>query len=118
MKAATSGSSFALQAAGRKMAMYLRRRLKVKQEGDRRNVFLRYLGEVATAVSQINRTDRKKLYDQLMVVAKKKTAEADVKLDKHGKPIEEPIDDLGENTLIIDPLEAAAKLINGGGSGG
>ena len=42
----------ALQSVGRKLGMYLRRRLKVKQEGERRNVFLRYLGEVATAVSE------------------------------------------------------------------
>ena len=48
----------ALQAVGRKLGMYLRRRLKVKQEGERRNVFLRYLGEVATAVSGINGADR------------------------------------------------------------
>ncbi len=65
----------ALQAVGRKLGMYLRRRLKVKQEGERRNIFLRYLGEVATAVSDINRADRKKLYDQLLLVAKKKTAD-------------------------------------------
>ena len=44
----------ALQSVGRKLGMYLRRRLKVKQEGERRNIFLRYLGEVATAVSEIN----------------------------------------------------------------
>ena len=48
--------------------------MKVKQEGERRNIFLRYLGEVATAVSDINDADRKKLYDQLLLVAKKKTA--------------------------------------------
>ena len=70
--------------------MYLRRRLKVKQEGERRNIFLRYLGEVATAVSDINGADRKKLYEQLLAVAKKKTAEADMKLDDRGKVIEEP----------------------------
>ena len=45
----------ALQSVGRKLGMYLRRRLQVKQEGERRNIFLRYLGEVATAVSGINR---------------------------------------------------------------
>ena len=48
----------ALQAVGRKLGMYLRRRLRVKQEGERRNIFLRYLGEVATAVSGINQSDR------------------------------------------------------------
>jgi len=40
----------ALQAVGRKLGMYLNRRQKVKQEGERRSVFLRYLGEVAGAV--------------------------------------------------------------------
>ena len=48
----------ALQAVGRKLGMYLRRRKRVKQEGERRNVFLRYLGEVADAVSDINGADR------------------------------------------------------------
>ena len=32
-----------VQAVGRKLGMYLNRRLKVRQEGDRRNMFLRYL---------------------------------------------------------------------------
>ncbi len=47
----------ALQAVGRKLGMYLRRRLRVRHEGQRRNIFLRYVGEVATAVSRINSTD-------------------------------------------------------------
>ncbi len=92
----------AIQAVGRKLGMYLRRRLRVAQEGQRRNIFLRYLGEVASAVSQINGVDQKKLYEQLLAVAKKKTAEADVKLDDRGKPIEEDDDlDLGENCIIV-----------------
>ncbi|MEX2114124.1 MAG: DNA topoisomerase VI subunit B [Pirellulales bacterium] len=95
----------ALQSAGRKLALYLRRRLKVKQEGERRNVFLRYLGEVATAVSDINSADRKKLYDQLLLVARRKTAQADMKLDQRGRVIEEESDDLESdpNVLIVKP---------------
>jgi DNA topoisomerase-6 subunit B len=99
----------ALQAVGRKLGMYLRRRLRVAQEGQRRSIFLRYLGEVATAVSQINGVDREKLYEQLLAVAKRKTAEADVKLDDRGKPIEEEDDlDLGENCIIVsqEPVPA------------
>ncbi len=105
----------ALQAAGRKLGMYLRRRQRVRKESDRRTVFLRYLGEVATAVSTINQADRDKLYRQLVQVARKKTAEADVKLDKHGRPIEDadPLD-LGENVIVVDPHEAAEKFINTG----
>ena len=89
----------ALQAVGRKLGMFLRRRLRVRQEGERRNLFLRYIGEVASAVSRINRSDRKKLYDQLLEVAKKRTAEADVELDERGQAIDE--EDFGENVLIV-----------------
>jgi hypothetical protein len=103
----------ALQAVGRKLGMYLRRRLRVAQEGQRRNIFLRYLGEVAGAVSQINGIDRAKLYEQLLAVAKRKTAEADVKLDDRGRAIEEEDDlDLGENCIIVpQPLPGADEAV-------
>ena len=100
----------ALQAVGRKLGMYLRRRLKVAQEGQRRTIFLRYLGEVATAVATINGGNRDKIYEELLLIAKKKTAEADVKLDESGKPIEEPEEmDLGDNVIIVSqqPQEEA-----------
>jgi DNA topoisomerase VI subunit B len=100
----------ALQAVGRKLGMYVRRRLKVKQQGDRRQLFLRYLGEVATAVSEINAVDRAALYDQLLSVAKRRTAEADVKLDDRGRPIEEAELAAHDNVLIVDPMEAPATL--------
>jgi DNA topoisomerase-6 subunit B len=102
----------ALQAVGRKLGMYMRRRLRVAQEGQRRSIFLRYLGEVAAAVSQINGTDRAKLYERLLAVAKKKTAEADVKLDDRGRPIEESDElDLGDNCIIVsqEPPGGAAE---------
>ncbi len=92
----------ALQSAGRKLGMYLRRRLKVKQEGERRNIFLRYLGEVATAVSDINNADRDKLYEQLLSVAKKKTATADMKMDERGRVIEEESLESDPSVLIVE----------------
>jgi DNA topoisomerase-6 subunit B len=92
----------ALQAVGRNLGTYLRRRLRVAQEGQRRSIFLRYLKEVAAAVSVINGIDRDALYEQLLAVAKKKTAEADVKLDDRGRPIQEEEDlELGENCIIV-----------------
>ena len=92
----------ALQAVGRKLGMYMRRRLRVAQEGQRRSIFLRYLGEVAAAVSQINGVDKEKLYEQLLAVAKKKTAEADMKLDDRGRPIEDEEElELGDNCIIV-----------------
>ena len=45
---------------------------------------------------------RDDLYEQLMTVAKRKTAEADVKLDSRGKPIEEADEDYGDNVLIVE----------------
>jgi len=89
----------ALQAVGRKLGMYINRRKRVRHEGERRNVFLRYLGEVATAVSHVNNVDRDSLYHQLVEVARRKTAEADVELDDRGRPIEE---ELGQNVLIVE----------------
>ena len=102
----------ALQAVGRKLGMYLRRRLRVAQEGQRRSIFLRYLKEVAGAVSTINGVDRDKLYEQLLAVAKKKTAEADVKLDDRGKPIvdEEELE-LGDNCIIVSQQAAGLPAV-------
>jgi DNA topoisomerase-6 subunit B len=108
----------ALQAVGRKLGMYLRRRLRVRQEGERRNVFLRYLGEVATAVSEINQADRAKLYERLMQVARKKTAEADVELDERGRPIEDAELDFGDNVIIVEPSAGPAAAVNRPRKGG
>lgn len=94
-----------LQAVGRKLSMYLNRRNRVKQEGERRSIFLRYLGEVATAVGGIHDwsdNKQKDLYQKLLHVAKRKTAEADTKLDDRGKKIEPGDEEFGDNVLIVD----------------
>src|SRR5206468_2369587 len=80
-----------LQAVGRKLAIYLNRRKRVAQEGERREIFLRYLGEVATAVTAIkDSTERSKkdLYGRLLQIAKRKTSEADTVLDDRGKKVD------------------------------
>jgi DNA topoisomerase-6 subunit B len=100
----------AIQSVGRKLGMFLRRRLKVKHEGERRSLFLRYVGEVATAVTKINGGDRQALYDNLLHVARKRTLEADTQLDDRGKKIEEV--DYGGSVLIVprhDPAEASLE---------
>lgn len=99
----------ALQAVGRKLGMFLRRRQKVKQEGERRSVFQRYLGEVAKAVSAINGTDSEQLYQKLLTVAQKKTAEADVQLDDRGRKI--AADVFGDNVLIVESDEVDAQQL-------
>jgi DNA topoisomerase-6 subunit B len=106
-----------LQAVGRKLGMYLRRRSRVKQEGERRTIFLRYLGEVARAVSEINGADAGPLYEQLLEVARRKTAEADARFDDRGRRVEEEGDemDFGDNVLIVEqnPEEMLSNGMNG-----
>ncbi len=98
--------------------MYLRKRIRVKQEGERRNIFLRYLGEVANAVGEINRTNVKTLYEKLLLVAKKKTAEADVVLGEDGKPMEEPeAEDYGGSVLIVENPGTPANVPQGAAQG-
>src|SRR5262249_28577621 len=95
----------ALQAVGRKLAIYLNRRNRVRQEGERREVFLRYLGEVATAVASIKDygdRPKKDLYNRLLNVAKRKTAEADTELDASGAKVESVAEEFGENVLIVE----------------
>lgn len=101
-----------LQGVGRKLGMYLRRRLKTRQQTDRREVFLRYLKEVAGAVSTINAAEQRDLYDRLVDVAKKHTSDADVKLDDLGRKVaDDPTQlDLGENVLIVDPAHHQAAI--------
>jgi DNA topoisomerase-6 subunit B len=100
-----------LQAVGRKLAVYLNRRKKVRQEGERREIFLRYLGEVATAVSAIKGSGdrgKKDLYGRLLEVAKKKTAVADTVMDDRGRKIE---DELGDNVLIVPETETPTDQV-------
>lgn len=101
-----------LQAVGRKLGMYMRRRMKVKQQTDRREIFMRYLKEVSQAVSVINAAEERELYDQLVKVAQKRTAEADMKLDDRGNKIkEDPTEmDLGKNVLIVNPAHHEAAI--------
>ena len=101
-----------LQAVGRKLAIYLNRRKRVHQEGQRREIFLRYLGEVAQAVAAIKEygdRPRKDLYSRLVDVAKKKTAVADSQLNGKGKQPENAAEEFGENVLIVNPEETPGE---------
>jgi DNA topoisomerase VI subunit B len=98
----------ALQTVGRKLGIYLNRQNRVRQEGERREIFLRYLGEVASAVGAIKdygERSRKELYGRLVDVAKRKTSVADTQLDDRGKKVERA-EDFGENVLIVETEDA------------
>ncbi|MCA9294508.1 MAG: DNA topoisomerase VI subunit B [Phycisphaerales bacterium] len=91
----------ALMECGRKLGTYLRKRQKMKRESQRRDVFERYIGEIAKAISAINETDTQKLYDALLAQAQQKTAIADQILDDEGKRIrEQDADD--EGVIIVE----------------
>ncbi|HMO85016.1 MAG TPA: DNA topoisomerase VI subunit B, partial [Lacipirellulaceae bacterium] len=101
-----------LQTAGRKLGMYLNRRLRVKQQTDRREIFLRYLKKVASAVSEINGVEESGLYNELVKVAKKVTADADMKMDDRGRKLKSADEELADDAgvLIVDPVNHAAAI--------
>jgi DNA topoisomerase-6 subunit B len=101
-----------LQAVGRKLAVYLNRRKRVRQEGERREIFLRYLGEVAHAVATIKDygdRPRKDLYGRLVDVAKRKTAVADTQLNDDEKQLANAAEELSENVMIVNPEETPGE---------
>jgi DNA topoisomerase-6 subunit B len=99
----------ALMECGRKLGTYLRKRLKMRRESERRDIFERYIGEIAQAINAINGTDAKRLYESLLSQAKKRTAIADLELDDEGKAKkaadEDPADQ--EGVIIVESAIAA-----------
>src|SRR5690606_27160930 len=75
----------ALQECGRKLGTYMRRRQKMKREGERRDVFERYIGEISKACAYLTDVDAKELYEALQKQAQRRTAIADATLDEEGK---------------------------------
>lgn len=90
----------ALMECGRKLGAYLRKRARMKREGERRDIFERYIGEISQAINAINGTDAKKLYEALLAQAKRRTAVADLHLDEEGKAVEDPADQ--EGVIIVE----------------
>jgi len=96
--------------------MYLNQRKRVRQEGERREIFLRYLGEVASAVAMIKDygdRSKKDLYGRLVEVAKRKTAVADIQLNESGKKVEEAEENYGENVLIVNEEDQISEASQG-----
>lgn len=101
----------ALMECGRKLGTYLRKRQKMQRESARRDVFERYIGEIAKAVHAINGTDAKQLYDALLAEARKRTAIADVELDEDGRVIrKDETEDLKADDGIVLVESRASQL--------
>ncbi|MGB9625451.1 MAG: hypothetical protein ACPMAQ_11370, partial [Phycisphaerae bacterium] len=111
----------AMQDCGRKLQAYLNRRKRQRYEGQRRNIFERYIGEVVNACATIKRINREQLARNLLMMARKITARADEQLDEHGKRIEAGGNgeggEFGEHTVVVErPGGAAAEaLFDGAG---
>ncbi len=92
----------ALMECGRKLGAYINKRARMRREGERRDIFERYIGEVAKACAFITGTNDKALYEALQKQAKRRTAAADTRLDEEGKVVkgEDPLTD--EGVLIVE----------------
>jgi DNA topoisomerase VI subunit B len=105
----------ALMECGRKLGTYLRKRQKMRREGERRDVFERYIGEIAKALNAITGEDARKIYDALLQQARTKTAVADQELDEDGKVVADDDDSFDDDGVIvvssaIAPIEKEAPL--------
>jgi len=101
----------ALMECGRKLGAYLRKRQKMQRESARRDVFERYIGEIAKAINAINGTDTKKLYDALLKEARKRTAVADAQLDEDGRTVKkDEADELKQDDGVVMVESRAAHL--------
>ena len=90
----------ALQEVRRKLGMYLRRRQRMRNEGERRSIFERYIGEISQATEAITGTSAKQIYESLLRVAKRKTEEADAVLNDEGKRVRDS-DPFGKDDSVV-----------------
>jgi len=97
----------ALMECGRKLGIYLRKRARMRRESQRRDIFERYIGEVAQAINSINGADAKRLHESLLAQAKKRTAIADMQLDDEGKRIKEDATD-SDGVLIVEQVASSS----------
>lgn len=75
----------ALQECGRKLGTYVRRRQRMKRESEKRDVFERYIGEIAKSCEALTGTTAGDVYEALLKQARRRTEIADAVLDEEGK---------------------------------
>jgi DNA topoisomerase-6 subunit B len=104
----------ALMECGRKLGTYFRKRQKMRREGERRDVFERYIGEIAKAIQAISGDEAKPIYEALLEQARSKTAVADQQLDEDGRVVAEADLEPDDDGVIvvrdaIAPVEQAER---------
>ncbi|MHA7812904.1 MAG: DNA topoisomerase VI subunit B [Phycisphaerales bacterium] len=94
----------ALQECGRKLGQYIRRRQRMKRDAQKRDVFERYIGEIARACNHLTGVDTKDFYDKLLEQAKARTEIADAQLDDEGNFVKDEHGRLAkdEDVIILD----------------
>ncbi len=98
----------ALMECGRKLGTYLRRRRRQKLEADRRNIFERYIPDVADALSNLTGSSEDRLLSSLQKLARARTEDADMEFDEEGNRIKKEERDAFANddaTVIIPENE-------------
>lgn len=108
----------ALMECGRKLGSYLHRRARMRREGERRDIFQRYIGEISRACHSLSGIDAKALYDALLARAKEHTAIADAQLDEEGRIVKGSAAvgaDADEGVIVVEspgaPGAHAAPLV-------
>lgn len=91
----------ALQECGRKLGTYLRKRTRIQKQAQRRIVFERYVGEIASACNALTNVNEKDLVKVLLKQAAQRTMEADE--DEKNKKSKEDFDPFqnDEEVLVI-----------------
>jgi hypothetical protein len=107
----------ALQECGRKLGTYLRKRQKMKREGQRRDIFERYIGEISRSCNALTGVDTQELYDALLRQAKRRTEMADVELDEEGKVVDTGNGRLDDDDGVIIVDRDGPEGPGGGGPG-
>jgi DNA topoisomerase-6 subunit B len=104
----------ALMECGRKLGTYLRKRQKMRRESERRDVFERYIGEIAKAINAISGEETQRIYDALLEQARSKTAIADQELDEDGRVRKQELEIDDEGVIIVEsaiaPIEEAEPV--------
>ena len=95
----------AIAETGRRLGIYLRRKKKRTAHAQRRDVFTRYVNEVVESVRAMKVCDKSMLRKDLLSLADRFTADADLEFDEHGEVtgrIKRDRPPNLDNTIIVD----------------
>jgi hypothetical protein len=83
---------------------YLRKRQKMRREGERRDVFERYIGEIAKALNAITGEDAREALRRAARAGAQEDARSPTSmLDEDGKVVKDEDDDFDEDGVIVVP---------------